>query len=149
MPRRLPLHEWPARSGDNNRADYRFSGNCPDAIREHSNRSGQHLLMKLRIQIEHANRTAEGWPDFKAALKSAVHDDGFVIVEVPELKQIEPSISIGLGDRLAAFFQLIGIRKRKGCGCDRRQAWLNAFGFRLKSYLVRLTTHHFIATWHF
>lgn len=37
----------------------------------------------------------------------------------------------GLGDILAAIFARIGIRKRPGCGCARRQATLNRwFAFR-------------------
>ena len=31
----------------------------------------------------------------------------------------------GLGDTVALGLHAIGIRKRKGCGCGKRQAWLN------------------------
>tara|TARA_R100000654_G_scaffold74730_1_gene109854 strand:+ start:12680 stop:12871 length:192 start_codon:yes stop_codon:yes gene_type:complete len=39
----------------------------------------------------------------------------------------------GLGDVLAKFFAAIGIKKRKGCGCQKRQYLLNKiFPFRVK-----------------
>ena len=31
----------------------------------------------------------------------------------------------GLGDTIAIGLAAIGVRKRKGCGCGKRQAWLN------------------------
>lgn len=31
----------------------------------------------------------------------------------------------GLGDTIASILHAVGIRKRRGCGCGRRQAWLN------------------------
>lgn len=44
----------------------------------------------------------------------------------------------GLGDRLALFLYHIGIRKWKGCGCAKRQAWLNAAGLHLQNYFNRI-----------
>tara|TARA_R100001463_G_scaffold70615_3_gene124269 strand:- start:899 stop:1102 length:204 start_codon:yes stop_codon:yes gene_type:complete len=39
----------------------------------------------------------------------------------------------GLGDVLAKFFAFIGIKKRKGCGCQKRQNLLNKiFPFKVK-----------------
>lgn len=38
---------------------------------------------------------------------------------------------LGLGDRMCKFLLRLGIRKRPGCGCGRRQAWLNRFGERV------------------
>ena len=39
----------------------------------------------------------------------------------------------GLGDVLAKFFAAIGIKKRKGCGCQKRQNLLNKiFPFKVK-----------------
>lgn len=37
----------------------------------------------------------------------------------------------GLGDWIANLLTRIGIRKRPGCGCDKRQAWLNRVWFAL------------------
>jgi hypothetical protein len=34
----------------------------------------------------------------------------------------------GLGDRLAAFLKLLGIRQRRDCACDARREWLNRAG---------------------
>ena len=31
----------------------------------------------------------------------------------------------GLGDTVAAITDLVGIKKTEGCGCKKRQAWLN------------------------
>lgn len=42
-----------------------------------------------------------------------------------------PEESNGLGDRLAALLSRLGIRKRQGCGCEARQAWLNRLGERI------------------
>ena len=36
-----------------------------------------------------------------------------------------PAKPRGLGDTIALGLQALGIRKRKGCGCGKRQAWLN------------------------
>lgn len=38
----------------------------------------------------------------------------------------------GLGDVVAAFLERLGIRKRPGCGCEGRQAWLNRLGERIR-----------------
>lgn len=40
----------------------------------------------------------------------------------------------GLGDRLAGFLARLGIRKRPGCGCEERQAWLNRLGARVAGW---------------
>jgi len=45
----------------------------------------------------------------------------------------EPEKIRGLGDVLAKFFAAIGIKKRKGCGCAKRQNLLNKIlPFRVK-----------------
>ncbi len=31
----------------------------------------------------------------------------------------------GFGDTVAALTDLVGIKKTEGCGCQKRQAWLN------------------------
>jgi len=31
----------------------------------------------------------------------------------------------GLGDTIATVLAAVGVKKRKGCGCSKRQAWLN------------------------
>jgi hypothetical protein len=46
-----------------------------------------------------------------------------------ELKTGSPpageSLPRGLGDTVARVLERLGIRKRRGCGCGKRRAWLN------------------------
>jgi hypothetical protein len=37
----------------------------------------------------------------------------------------KPGVSIGLGDTIAKGLGMMGVRKRKGCGCGKRQQKLN------------------------
>lgn len=50
-----------------------------------------------------------------------------VIVNQPPMEPSwDPSMpSRGLGDTLASILSAVGIRKRHGCGCGRKIAWLN------------------------
>ena len=34
----------------------------------------------------------------------------------------------GLGDKVASVLSAVGIKKKEGCGCEKRQRWLNEFG---------------------
>jgi hypothetical protein len=43
----------------------------------------------------------------------------------------------GMGDRLAALLKRVGIKRRKGCGCAKRQDQLNRIGARLRRILSR------------
>jgi len=38
---------------------------------------------------------------------------------------IQPTGPRGLGDTVATVLAAVGVKKRKGCGCSKRQAWLN------------------------
>lgn len=36
-----------------------------------------------------------------------------------------PAKKIGLGTRIAEFLKRLGIRQKPGCGCAKRQSWLD------------------------
>jgi hypothetical protein len=42
-----------------------------------------------------------------------------------------------LGDKIARFLEWFGIKKRPGCGCERRQAKLNQAHNKLEAILER------------
>jgi hypothetical protein len=48
-----------------------------------------------------------------------------------------PFIQRGLGDRLAAFLRRFSFSRAGGCGCARRQAWLNTAGCRVVAWLKK------------
>lgn len=54
---------------------------------------------------------------------------GTVTHNCPAVQQFERQVnhyrSRGLGDTLARIFAWFGLKRRKGCGCKRRQKWLN------------------------
>lgn len=42
-----------------------------------------------------------------------------------------------IGDKIARFLEWFGVKKRPGCGCERRQQKLNAAHQRLEAVLER------------
>ena len=47
------------------------------------------------------------------------------VTRKPEPPELGPKKMRGLGDVVAAGLERVGIKKRKGCGCGKRQAMLN------------------------
>jgi len=44
---------------------------------------------------------------------------------IPSFAPLPVEQSRGLGDTVATVLSAVGVKKRKGCGCSKRQAWLN------------------------
>lgn len=44
---------------------------------------------------------------------------------------------IGLGTLVASLLSKLGIKKKKGCGCHKREAALNRFGWRISDMVKR------------
>ena len=42
-----------------------------------------------------------------------------------------------IGDKIARFFEWFGVKKRPGCGCERRQKQLNEAQQRLEAIIER------------
>jgi len=70
-----------------------------------------------------------------------------IIGMVPNV--LKPSIlknKIGVGDLIAALLLIIGIRKKKGCGCDNRQKRWNKYRIKVPNWIIKLI-HRGLA-WH-
>lgn len=93
--------------------------------------------MLMRLHQSDIERIAANWPALKLASSSAPDAAGFVMVDVPALPEFERAKS-GMGDRLALFLHRLGFRKWQGCGCAKRQAWLNRFGQNMAMVWKRL-----------
>ena len=83
--------------------------------------------MLIKLPIEEAREIARNWKEFAEELKYAPVKNGFVEIETPT-QETRPVL---LGDRLAAFLHALGFRQRPGCGCARRQMWLNRLGRKI------------------
>ena len=80
--------------------------------------------MLIKLPIEEARQIAGNWKEVEKALKKSTVVNGFVEIEIPA-QETRPVL---LGDRLARFLHWIGFRQRAGCGCAKRQMWLNRLG---------------------
>jgi len=49
-----------------------------------------------------------------------------------------PDGKFGLGDLFAALLTIIGIHKKKGCGCKKRQNQWNKYKIKLPDWIVKL-----------
>jgi len=49
-----------------------------------------------------------------------------------------PDGKFGLGDLIAALLTIIGIHKKKGCGCNKRQNRWNKYKIKLPDWIIKL-----------
>lgn len=108
------------------------------------------LVRILRSDVE---RTDQKLPGYEAAVLDAARffDDRQIVIEEQTYLQIAArrvsrSHLVPLGDLVEKTLTFVGVTKKrvqavtrtKDCGCQKRQQWLNQWGFRQQERLLRL-----------